>query len=61
VSLLLVSDLFVFSWRYQLPALVTLVPAGALGISAIISSIRTRPGTVESGGRELPAGEARSA
>jgi hypothetical protein len=45
VSLTLISDLFVFSWRYQLPALVTLVPAGALGISAIISSIRTRRGT----------------
>jgi hypothetical protein len=42
VSLTLISDLFVFSWRYQLPALVTLVPAGALGISAIFSSIRTR-------------------
>ena len=28
VSVTLVSDLFVFSWRYQLPALVTLVPAG---------------------------------
>jgi hypothetical protein len=42
VSLLLISDLFVFSWRYQLPALVTLVPAGALGISIIIRSIRTR-------------------
>jgi hypothetical protein len=41
VSLMLASDLFVFSWRYQVPALVTLVPAGALGISAIISSIRT--------------------
>ncbi len=35
VSLTLVSDLFVFSWRYQLPALVTLVPAGVLGISVI--------------------------
>jgi hypothetical protein len=32
---LLVSDLFEFSWRYQLPALVTLVPAGALGIAAL--------------------------
>jgi hypothetical protein len=42
VSLMLISDLFVFSWRYQLPALVTLVPAGALGISAIIGSIRTQ-------------------
>jgi hypothetical protein len=45
VSLTLISDLFVFSWRYQLPALVTLVPAGALGISAVINSIRTRPST----------------
>jgi len=40
--LILISDVFVFSWRYQVPALVTLVPAGALGISAIISSMRTR-------------------
>lgn len=42
VALIVISDLFVFSWRYQLPALVTLVPAGALGISAIIHSITTR-------------------
>lgn len=42
VSLTLVSDLFVFSWRYQLPALVTVVPAGALGIGVIVSSVRTR-------------------
>jgi hypothetical protein len=54
VALLLISDLFVFSWRYQVPALVTLVPAGALGISAIVSSVRTRnsvgaPGVVSSG------------
>jgi hypothetical protein len=40
VALILISDLFVFSWRYQVPALVTLVPAGALGISAIASSIK---------------------
>jgi hypothetical protein len=33
---LLVSDLFQFSWRYQLPALVTLAPAGALGLSALL-------------------------
>jgi hypothetical protein len=32
---LLVSDTFEFSWRYQLPALVTLVPAGALGIGVM--------------------------
>ena len=30
VSVLLASDLFEFSWRYQLPALVTLAPGGAL-------------------------------
>src|SRR5262249_20227870 len=36
VSVLLVSDLFAFSWRYQLPALVTLVPAGALGVTVLI-------------------------
>jgi uncharacterized membrane protein YbaN (DUF454 family) len=42
VSLTLMSDLFVFSWRYQLPALVTLMPAGALGISVVMTSIKTR-------------------
>jgi len=44
-SVLLVSDLFEFSWRYQLPALVTLGPAGALGIGIVIDIIgsdRTR-------------------
>jgi hypothetical protein len=35
VCVLGVSDLFVFSWRYQLPALVTLVPAGALGLAVL--------------------------
>jgi hypothetical protein len=49
---MLVSDLFEFSWRYQLPALVTLVPAGALGISIIIRSVRARRG---SGGAPGPA------
>jgi Dolichyl-phosphate-mannose-protein mannosyltransferase len=39
---ILVSDMFEFSWRYQLPALVTLVPAGALGISLIIRFMRAR-------------------
>jgi hypothetical protein len=34
VGILLVSDMFEFSWRYQLPALVTLPPAGVLGIWA---------------------------
>jgi len=33
---LLASDLFEFSWRYQLPALVTLIPGGALGAAALL-------------------------
>ncbi len=37
-AVLLVSDIFEFSWRYQLPALVTLPPAGALGIAALMSA-----------------------
>jgi hypothetical protein len=39
---ILVSDVFEFSWRYQLPALVSLVPAGVLGISVIVRSVRPR-------------------
>jgi hypothetical protein len=42
VSVLLVSDVFEFSWRYQLPALVTLVPAGALGITVLLRMARAR-------------------
>ncbi len=42
VFVLGVSDLFEFSWRYQLPALVTLVPAGALGIGIVIRSVQSR-------------------
>jgi hypothetical protein len=39
-AVLAMSDLFEFSWRYQLPALVTLPAAGALGISVILARIR---------------------
>jgi len=42
VALLLASDLFEFSWRYQLLALVTLAPSGALGIGVLIASWRRR-------------------
>lgn len=42
VSVLAVSDLFEFSWRYQLPALVTLVPAGALGLAVIARAVTAR-------------------
>jgi hypothetical protein len=39
-ALTLAADLFEFSWRYQLPALVTLAPAGALGIAVILRAAR---------------------
>jgi hypothetical protein len=36
------SDAFEFSWRYQLPALVTIPPAGALSLAAILMYLRNR-------------------
>ena len=44
VAVLLASDLFEFSWRYQLPALVTLPPAGALGLTVIAGYVAVRRG-----------------
>jgi hypothetical protein len=35
-GLLLSADVYLFTWRYQLPALVTLPPAGALGVTALL-------------------------
>jgi hypothetical protein len=37
---LLGADLYEFSWRYQLPALITLPAAGALGVAAIRDRLR---------------------
>ena len=45
VFVLLASDVFEFSWRYMLPALVTLVPAGALGIGIMIRAAQARRAT----------------
>jgi hypothetical protein len=42
VAVLLGADLYEFSWRYQLPALITLPIAGALGATAVIRYVRTR-------------------
>ncbi len=42
VVILLTSDFPEFSWRYQLPAIVTLPPAGALGIAVILAQVRSR-------------------
>jgi hypothetical protein len=52
---LLVSDVFEFSWRYLLPALVTLIPAGALGVATLASRPRSghRFPVQESGGAEV--------
>ncbi|HEX9065984.1 MAG TPA: hypothetical protein VF843_12825 [Streptosporangiaceae bacterium] len=41
-AVLLMSDAFQFSWRYQLPGLVTLPPAGALGLALLLSYLRSR-------------------
>jgi hypothetical protein len=41
-TVLLAPDVFEFSWRYQLPALVTLPPAGVLGVAAWLSRRRAR-------------------
>ena len=43
-AILLVSDAFEFSWRYQLPALITLPPAAALAITALFTHRREGPG-----------------
>lgn len=51
-AVLPVSDAFEFSWRYQLPALVTLPPADALGLACLARSARRRaPGGRAPGGR----------
>jgi hypothetical protein len=42
VAVLLGADLYEFSWRYQLPALITLPVAAALGVTAVTRRIQTR-------------------
>jgi hypothetical protein len=42
VAVLLGADFYEFSWRYQLPALVTLPAAGALGAAAVAAHVRRR-------------------
>jgi len=54
VAVLLMSDLFEFSWRYQLPGLVTLPAAGALGITALLT-LRRRPAQAEPAAAEPAA------
>jgi len=42
VVLLVSSDAFEFSWRYQLPAVVLLPLAGALGLTVLVRGRRSR-------------------
>jgi hypothetical protein len=50
VAILLVSDFTEFSWRYQLPAIMTLPPAGALGLAVVLARFRGRRGQQTAGG-----------
>jgi hypothetical protein len=59
VGVLLGSDAFEFSWRYQLPALVTLIPAGALGVTVILGYLTRRRG--RPAGQQVPAQTSRPA
>jgi hypothetical protein len=53
-TLLLIPDFLQFSWRYQLPALITLVPGGALGITVASQwrSRRAEPSAIPAGPAE---------
>ena len=56
VAVLLGADLYEFSWRYQLPALITLPIAGALGATAVVRSVRSRGS--DAGARPVPVARA---
>jgi hypothetical protein len=57
VVLLLAPDLYEFSWRYELPAVVVLVPAGVLGLCALWNWRRDRGQPAADG---QPAAEAQA-
>ena len=52
---LLGADMYEFSWRYQLPALVTLPAGGALGGAVLLTSIRDKRRTASATGAPDPA------
>jgi hypothetical protein len=49
VAVMLGADLYEFSWRYELPALVTLPVAGAFGVTALVGFFRARAQARRSG------------
>jgi hypothetical protein len=61
-AILLFSDFTEFSWRYQLPAIMTLPPAGALGLAVILTKIssRRKPAAAASGPADTTANAADS-
>ena len=61
-AILLFSDFPEFSWRYQLPAIMTLPPAGALGLAVILTKIssRRKPAAAASGTSDGTANAANS-
>jgi hypothetical protein len=60
-AVLLISDAFEFSWRYQLPALITLPPAAALGLTALFLHRRPTAGAREPGTAPAPGSQAQPA
>ena len=54
VGVVLGSDLYEFSWRYQLPALVTLPLAGVLGGTLIAGRLRARRNQTPARHRQTP-------
>ena len=57
VALLLSSDVYEFSWRYQLPAVVMLPVAGALGLTALAAQVRHTRDRTRAGLPRYTAGE----
>ena len=56
VVLLVAQDVVEFSWRYQLPAVITFPPAGILGLSALLALRRGGAGPVPASATPLSAG-----
>ena len=60
LGLLLIGDLYVFTWRYQLQALYSLPPAGVLGAAAAFEAVRYRRRATQSA-PEIESAEAAAA
>jgi hypothetical protein len=55
VAILLLPDVLEFSWRYQLPAVIILPPAGVLGIAAWLSRRQDRRAGKQEAGKQQTA------